>query len=175
MGTFLLLAAEASHSEGIGFNPDIFEANVINLAVVIGLLYYAGSRFLGKTLSARREGIEAEIKEVETRLAQAESGLAEQNKNLAEAKAEADRILAEAKERASSARDAIAAQATKDVERMKASAAQDLSAEQERVITQLRQRAVNKALEKVREQLPSRLDDGKQQELVDRSIALLNS
>ncbi|NJN29546.1 MAG: F0F1 ATP synthase subunit B [Synechococcales cyanobacterium RM1_1_8] len=174
MGMFVLLGAEAAHGEGgIGINPDIFEANLINLAIVIGLLFYAGSNFLGKTLSERRQGIETEIQEAEANLKQAEVALAEQQKNVAQAKVEAERILVDAKARAASNRESILAQATQDVERMKSSAAQDLSAEQERAIAELRQRVVDKALAKVKEQLPGRLDEAAQKQLIDRSVAVL--
>ncbi len=174
MGTLILLATEASHGEGgIALNFNILEANIINLAIVIGVVYYAGSKFLTNALSERKEGIASEIKEVEARLAKAEADLAEQKKNVADAKAEAEHILADAKERAKSSRESILAQAQQDVERMKAAASQDLSAEQERVISELRQRVVNKALEKVGEQLPGRLDEASQKRLVDRSIAVL--
>lgn len=174
MGMFVLLGAEAAQAEGgFGINPDVFEANVINLAIVIGLLFYAGSNFLGKTLSERRQGIESEIQEAEASLKNAEASLAEQQKNVAEAKREAERILNEAKQRAAASRESILAQAQQDVVRMQASAAQDLSAEQERVIAELRQRVVSQALEKVRGQLPGRLDEAAQKQLIDRSVAVL--
>lgn len=174
MGILVLLGAEAAHGEGgIGINSDIFEANLINLLIVLGLLFYAGSNFLGKTLSERRQGIETEISEAESNLKKAEAALAEQQKNVAEAKVEAERILGDAKQRAAASRESILVQAQQDVERMKASAAQDLSAEQERVIAELRQRVVSQALEKVKGQLPGRLDEAAQRQLIDRSIAVL--
>lgn len=174
MGTLILLAAEASHgSEGIGFNFNIFETNIINLSVVIGVLFLVGSKALKSTLSERSDGISAEIKEAEARLAKAESELKQQQQNLAAAKTEAERILAESKVRAESSKQSILTQAAQDVERMKSSAAQDLNAEQERVISELRQRVVALALEKVGSQLPGRLDDASQKQLIDRSIAVL--
>lgn len=174
MGMFVLLAAEAANGEGgIGINTDIFEANLINLVIVIGLLFYAGSNFLGKTLSERRQGIENEIKEAEANLKKAEAALADQQKNVGDAKAEAERILSEAQQRAAANRESILAQAVQDVERMKSSAAQDLNAEQERVIAELRQLVVDKALEKVKGQLPGRLDEAAQKQLIDRSVAVL--
>lgn len=174
MGTLILLAAEASKGEGgIAFNFNILETNIINLAIVIGVVYYALSNFLSSALSERRTGIEAEIKEVEDRLAKAEASLVEQRKNVSDAQAEADRILAEASTRAASARESILTQAKQDIERMKAAASQDLTAEQERAVSELRQRVVNQALDKVREQLPNRLDEASQKQLIDRSIAVL--
>ncbi len=54
MGTFLLLAAEANavHSElaegaaegGFGLNLDLFETNLVNLAILVGILFYFGRK-----------------------------------------------------------------------------------------------------------------------------------
>ncbi len=174
MGTLILLATEASHGEGgIAFNFNLLETNIINLAVVIGVVYYALSKVLKANLAERRTGIESEIKDVEARLSKAEMALGEQKQKVADAKAEAERILAEAQERSKASRQAILVQAEKDVERMKASAAADLGAEQERVIAELRQRVVNQALDKVRSELSGRLDEATQKTLIDRSIAVL--
>jgi F-type H+-transporting ATPase subunit b len=172
MTGWLLLASEAAES-GFGLNSNILETNVINLAIIFGLIYYVGSGFLKKTLSERREAIVTELTESERRRTDAEAKLKQAQDQLADAKAEADRILAQAKASAQTSRDSIAAQAQADVARMKASAAQDLAADQERVVTELRQRAVNLALEKVANELPGRLDGGSQQRLMDNAIAAL--
>jgi F-type H+-transporting ATPase subunit b len=92
---------------------------------------------------------------------------------LAQAKTEAEQILANAKASAERSRESILAKAKQDVERMKVAASQDISAERDRVIAELRQRLVTLALEKAEADLPSRLDEGAQHRLVDRSIALL--
>jgi F-type H+-transporting ATPase subunit b len=168
---WLLLASEAE--SGFGLNSNILETNVINLAIIFGLIYYVGSGFLKQTLDDRREAIVKELEESERRRTEAETKLSTAQAQLADAKAEAERIMAQAQKSAQQSRDAIAAQAQADVARMKATAAQDLSAEQERVVTELRQRAVSLAMAKVAEQLPGRLDGGSQQRLVDNAIAAL--
>jgi F-type H+-transporting ATPase subunit b len=43
---------------GVGLNFDILETNLINLALVIGILFYFGRKFLGSTLSSRKAEIE---------------------------------------------------------------------------------------------------------------------
>ena len=65
------------------------------------------------------------------------------------------------------------AQAEKDVERMKASAQQDLASQQDRVLRELKQRVAALALAKVETDLPGALTDEVQTKLVDQSIALL--
>lgn len=65
------------------------------------------------------------------------------------------------------------AQAAQDIERMRATAAQDITAQQERIIRELRQRIAALALERAEGQLKSGLNDSTQQQLIDRSIAML--
>lgn len=165
----------ASETKGFGLNFDILETNLINLAIVIGVLVYFGKGFLGSKLQERREAIEAAIKDAEARQKKAASSLAEQQQKLQMAKKEAERIKAEATKNAEAAREAVLAQSAKDIERLKASAAQDLTSQQEKVMQELRQRVSAMAMEKVRQRLPERLNDGVQTQLVDQSIAQLGS
>jgi len=163
----------ASETKGFGLNFDILETNLINLAIVIGVLIYFGKGFLGSKLQERREAIESAIKDAESRQKKAASALAEQQQKLQLAKKEAERIKAEAKTNAEAAREAVLAQSAKDIERLKAAASQDLSSQQDKVMQELRQRVSQMAMEKVRSRLPEKLNDGVQTQLVDQSIAQL--
>jgi len=173
MGTVLLLATEASGEGGFGFNFDILETNLINLVIIIAVLFYFGRGFLGKILTERRSGIEEAIREAEKRQKDAAAALSEQQQKLTEAQAEAARIRAAAEETAKKAKEVILAQAAQEVERMKATAGQELEAEQERAIAQLRSAVVSMAMAKVESQLKASLDENAQNHLIDRSIALL--
>jgi F-type H+-transporting ATPase subunit b len=156
-----------------GINTDILETNVINLAIVLGGLVYFGRGFLGNLLGTRKAAIEEAITEAEKAQAEAVKALEEQQRKLAQAQAEAERITAEAKVAAERTKEAILAKSTQDVQRMREAASNDLAAEQERVIAQLRQRAVSAALEQVNDQLRSRLNSDQQRDLVDRSLSLI--
>jgi F-type H+-transporting ATPase subunit b len=123
----------ASETKGFGLNFDIFEANLINLAIVIGVLFYFGRGFLGGKLKERRDAIEKAITEAELRQKEAASALAEQQQKLQMAKKQAEQIRAEAQTNAESARQAVLAQSVKDIERLKSSAAQDLNSQQDKV------------------------------------------
>ena len=163
----------ASETKGFGLNFDILETNLINLAIVIGVLVYFGKGFLGSKLEERREAIETAIKDAESRQKKAAASLAEQQQKLQMAKKEAERITAEAKTNAEAAREAVLAQSAKDIERLKAAAQQDLSSQQDKVMQELRQRVSAMAMEKVRSRLPGKLTDDTQVKLVDSSIAQL--
>jgi F-type H+-transporting ATPase subunit b len=179
MGTFLLLAAE--HSElaegaaegGFGLNLDLFETNLINLAILVGILFYFGRKVLTNILSERRSKIETVILDAEKRLKEAQASLAQAQTSLAQAQAEAERIRLAAEVSAQAAKEALLAKAVLDVERLRETAAADLNAETERAIAQLRQKVVAQALQKVEAQLKSGIADDAQQVLIERSIAQL--
>lgn len=170
IGSFTLLAMEEG---GFGLNFDILEANLINLALLLGILFYFGRKVITDVLSARRTKIAQAIQEAEQRQQKAANALAEQQKKLTQAQTQAERIRQEAQESAQAAKTKIMAQATQDVERMQETAAQDLTSEQERVITQLKQRVAALAIEQVQSQLSNQLDEEAQQQLIQRSIAQL--
>lgn len=178
MGTFILLAAEAAvhHSEaegegGFGLNLDILETNLINLALLIGILFYFGRKVLTNILNERRINIETEIQGAEARLKEAQIALSKAQEQLTQAQAEAQRIRSSAEENAASAREATLQKAAQDVERLKQTAAADLNTERDRAIAELRQRVAALALQKVESNLQSGIADDLQQTLIDRSIA----
>ncbi len=168
----LLLATEA-HSGGFGLNFNVFEANLINLTLLVGVLVYFGRGFLGNVLQSRRSRIEEAIAEVEEKQKKAAEALADQQQKLAQAQAEAERIRKAAQENAKAVKEAIAAQSAQDIQRLKETAAQDLNSEQERAIAELKQRIAALALQKVEAQLKECLNESDQQQLIDRSIAQL--
>ncbi|MBD1860660.1 MULTISPECIES: F0F1 ATP synthase subunit B [Trichocoleus] len=183
MGTFLLLATagsaaaselvEATEEGGFGLNFDILETNLINLAIIIFVLFYFGRKFLGGILTERRSAIETAIQDAEKRQREAASALAGQQQKLAQAQAEAERIRATAEQNAQTAKEAILAQAAQDVEVIQVTGVQGTNADQERAIAELRQRAAALAVQRVESQIGNYLNDGAQQQLIDRSIALL--
>lgn len=183
MGIFLLMAeaahaagaeiAEAEGTGGFGLNLDILESNLINLAILVGVLFYFGRKLLGNILTERRLKIETAIKEAEQRQQEAAAALSEAQQKLTEAQAEAQRIRAAAEESAKAAREGILAKAGADVERIIGGIDAVIDAGRGKAIAQLRQRVAALALERVESQLRTQLDDSTQNQLVDRSIALL--
>lgn len=176
IGTVLLATealAETESKGGFGLNLDFLETNVINLAILIGVLFYFGRKVVGNTLSERRSNIETAIREAEERLKEAAAQLSDAQQKLTKAQAEAQQIRKAAEENAQATREAILARAAEDVQRLKETAARDLSAERERAIAQLRQQVVAMALQKAESELKSGISDNAQQTLIDRSIALL--
>ena len=173
MGTFFLLNAEAATESGFGFNFDIIETNLINLGIILILLKVYGGKVLSNILSERRAKIEAEIKSADARAKESKDALAVAQKNLKEAQANAVNIRSEAEANAEKAKQAVLEKGEKEVERLKATAAADLSSEQDRAIAQLKSKVVEMALSRVESRMGEVLNDDKQRQLVDRSIAKL--
>ena len=173
MGTFFLLNAEAGAESGFGFNLDIIETNLINLGIILILLKVYGGKVISNILSERRAKIEAEIKSAEARAKESKDALALAQKNLQQAQENAVTIRSEAEANAEKAKSAVLAKGQKEVERLKSTAAADLNSEQERAIAQLRSRVVEMALERVESRMGEVLNDDKQRQLIDRSIAKL--
>lgn len=159
---------------GFGLNLDLFEANVVNLAIVLGVLVYFGRGFLTNLLSKRRDEIAVAINEAEAAQAQAAAALAAEQTKLAQAKLEAEKIVSESYGAAERAKAAILKKAEADVARMQGDAAQDLATERDKVAAQLRQRAVIAALGKVNDRLRSQLNPDQQRDLIDQALASIH-
>jgi F-type H+-transporting ATPase subunit b len=164
----------ASHG-GFGLNLNVFETNVINLAIVIFGLYKFLPNFLGGILERRRAIILADLKDAEERLATATSSLSQAQKDLADAQQKAEQIRADGKARAEAIRLESENRTVDEMARVKQGAAADLSAEASRVSNLLRREAAQLAIEKALASLPGKLDADAQAKLVNQSIKTLGN
>jgi F-type H+-transporting ATPase subunit b len=159
----------ASHGT-FGLNLDLFETNIINLAIVIAGLVWFLRGFLGGILERRRERILAELKDAEARLAAATASLAEAQANLGDARARAEKIRADGKARAEAIRMESDKRTVEEMARLKQESQSDLNSEVSRVSKQLQREAAQLAIEKALAGLPARLDAPAQARLIDQSI-----
>jgi F-type H+-transporting ATPase subunit b len=164
----------ASHG-GFGLNLNLFETNIINLAIVIFALYKFLPNFLGGILERRRAGILADLKDAQERLAAATSSLAQAQSDLAAAQQKADQIRIDGKARAEAIRLDSEMRTIEEMARLKQGATADLNAEAARVSNQLRREAARLAIEKALATLPGKLDDKAQAQLVNQSIQNLGN
>jgi F-type H+-transporting ATPase subunit b len=170
-GTQLLAAGMAEEKGGFGLNFDLLEANVINLAIAIGILVYFGRGFLSNTLGKRSEAIEKALSEAARKQAETAKLLAAEQAKLKNAQAEAAQIVAKADGDAKRARDTILQAGAEEVARMKDSAAADLGNEEAKVMRELRVRIAELAMQKAQADMAGRLNSDSQQRLIDRSIS----
>ena len=157
-------------TEGFGLNLNLFETNVLNWAVVVFGLYKFLPGFLGKMLQKRREGILLELKDAEDRLLKATQALEKAKTDLSLAEEKASQIKADSLKRSELIRMESEKKAIEEMARIKQSAISDESSEASRAISQLRKEAVELAIKKALDALPSRLDQTTQENLVTQSI-----
>ena len=157
-------------SEGFGLNLNIFETNILNLAVVIFGLYKFLPGFLGKILERRRTSILSDLEEAEERLSQSKLALSKATEELASAKQKAEKIRNDCKARAEAIRLESEKRTVEEMARIKQGAASDLNAEAARVTAQLRKEAAEIAIEKALAILPKKLDSTTQDHFLKQSI-----
>ena len=157
-------------SEGFGLNLNIFETNILNLAVVIFGLYKFLPGFLGKILERRRTSILTDLTDAEERLIQAKNSLSKAKDELASAKQKAEKIRNDCKARAEAIRLESEKRTIEEMARIKQGAASALNAEAARVTSQLRKEAAELAIEKALAMLPQKLDSDTQDNFLKQSI-----
>ena len=164
--TYSLLIA----SEGFGLNFNLFETNILNLALVIFGLYKFLPSFLGGILERRRNAILSDLKEAEDRLAESSEALQKANNDLANAEKRASQIRSDGQKRAEAIRLESEKRTVEEMARIKQGATSDLNAEAARVSGQLRQEAARLAIQRALETLPKKLDEKAQEKLLTQSI-----
>tara|TARA_B100000700_G_C14893598_1_gene783909 strand:- start:600 stop:1115 length:516 start_codon:yes stop_codon:yes gene_type:complete len=157
-------------TEGFGLNLNIFESNILNLAVVIFGLYKFLPGFLGGMLEKRRASILADLKDAEERLNDATKALSEAKKELSLAEQKAAKIKSDCQARAEAIRLESEKRTVEEMARIKQGAASDLNAEAARVSAQLRKQAAQMAIEKALSVLPGKLDKKNQDNFLRQSI-----
>ena len=174
--TFLSLATVLfAHHGGFGLNFNLFETNLINLVIVIGVLTWFLRGFLGGILDRRRQAILADLSDAEERLSTARSAVAKAQQELQAAQQKAQQIRADGVARAQSVRQESERRTIEEMARLKEDASADLNAEAARVSDLLRREAARQAIQKALASLPAKLDDGVQARLIDQSINTLGN
>lgn len=164
----------ASHGE-FGLNFNLFETNIINLAIVIAGLVWFLRGFLGGILERRRSAILADLKDAEERLAAASAALSLAQQGLGEAQQKAEQIRIDGKARADAIRFDNEKRTVEEAARVIQGAMADLENEATRVSSQLRRETARLAIEQALAALPARLDDAAQARFIDQSIQTLGN
>ena len=157
----------------LNFNP--LETNLVNLAIVIGVLFWFLRGFLGGMLEKRRNAILEDLQDAESRLKTASTELEKAQAELAAAQQKAEKIRVDGQARAVSIREDGEKRTISVMAAIKAGADADADAEASRIRDTLRREAALAAIDKVLSDLPGRLDDNSQAGLIDSSIKNLEN
>jgi F-type H+-transporting ATPase subunit b len=158
---------------GVSFNGDIFEANLVNLVLLDGGLFYLLSGALSESLSERQQKILGAIQESEERLQEATTRLTESETQLAQAQMVIDTIQKDAEQTASQVKSSILTDGKTEIERLTSSAKAQIGTIEAKVRKQISDYVVSLALQRITAQLEGKLNSSLQQQIIDRNISKL--
>ncbi len=166
-------AGVASTAEAGGLAINFFwiavaSANFIVFAVI---LYLAFGKQVSGMLAARRERIEQGLRDAEQAKHDRESAEQERLATLTEARREANDILARSQKVAQETRDADIAATRTELERMRTRAADEIAAEKQRALAELRGEVADLALQAASRVLHETMNDERQRRLVEEFLA----
>jgi F-type H+-transporting ATPase subunit b len=158
---------------GVSLNFDIFESNVINIAILAGGLFYLLSGALSEGLSERQQKILGAIQESEEKLQEATTKLTEGETQLAQAQMVIDSIKKDAEKTAQQVKSSILTEGKTEIERLTATAKAQIGTIEARVRKQISDYVATLALQRITMQLEGKLNSSLQQQIIDRNISKL--
>ena len=158
---------------GWSLNLDIFEANLVNLVLLDGGLFYLLSGALSESLSERQQKILGAIQESEEKLQEATTRLTEGETRLAEAQIVIESIQKDAQQTAAQVKSTILTDGKLEIERLTATAKAQITTIEARVRKQISDYVATLALQRITMQLEGKLNSSLQQQIIDRNISKL--
>ena len=122
---------------GVSLNTDIFEANLINIVLLAGGIFYLLSGALGESLAERQQKILGAIQESEEKLEEATNRLTEGETKLAQAQIVIESIQKDAEQTAVQVKSSILTEGKSEIERLTSSAKAQISTIEARVRKQI--------------------------------------
>jgi F-type H+-transporting ATPase subunit b len=158
---------------GVSLNFDIFEANLVNLIILDGGLFYLLSGALSESLSERQQKILGAIQESEEKLQEAKTRLTEGETKLTQAQIVIESIQKDAEQTAAQVKSSILTDGKTEIERLTATAKLQISTIETRVRKQISDYVATLALQRITMQLEGKLNSSLQQQIIDRNISKL--
>jgi F-type H+-transporting ATPase subunit b len=142
-----------------------------NFIVFATILYLAFGKQVSGLLAARRERIEQGLRDAEQARRDRESAEQERLAALSEARREANDILARAQKVAQETRDADIAATRDEIDRLRERAAEEIEAEKQRALSDLRAEVADLALEAAGKVVRETMTGDRQRRLVEEFLA----
>ena len=154
----MLFSTSLMFAGHFGFNTNILETNVLNLAVVLAIVItYVGDALRG-LLANRKQTILNNFREADQRASEAQDRLNQARLQLEKAKTKADEISQQALFTVDQEKKQIISQTQEDIKRLSLLQQETLKFEQQKAQNELAQKLVRLALHQVREKLNQRLN-----------------
>jgi F-type H+-transporting ATPase subunit b len=158
---------------GFALKFDIFEANLVNLTILVGGLYKLLSEALSESLSERQQKILGAIQESEEKLQEATTRLTEGETKLEQAQIVIDSIKKDAEQTAAQVKSTILTEGKAEIERLTANAKLQIGTIEARVRKQISDYVATLALQRITMQLEGKLNANLQQQIINRNISKL--
>jgi F-type H+-transporting ATPase subunit b len=164
-----------STEKGFKINTDIFETNIINLSIVIGLLVYYGRTALIEAIKNHKNTILKNIQEAENKFKEAEESLLAAKKNFEISKNKAEEIKKQGKiishETLKNMLDGI----DEDIKRFKKINLSTIKLEEEKSINEICLKLTNLSLSAAIEKINKKLNSSYQKKIISQTIEKLSS
>ena len=157
----------------VSLNKDIFETNVINIALLAGGIFYLLSGALSESLADRQQKILGALQDSEEKLQEATTRLSEGETQLIQAQMVIDSIQKDAEQTAKQLKSSILTDGKAEIERLTITAKFQIGTIEARVRKQISDYVVTLALQRITMQLEGKLDQSLQQQIIDRNISKL--
>jgi F-type H+-transporting ATPase subunit b len=165
-------AGGADHAEG---GVPVFVWEIVNFAILVGVLVYFGRKPMQEMFASRREEITGNIDRASALLQQAELRNSEWQRRLANLDAELDSIRITARERAEEEGERILAEAADGAERIRRDAVAAVEYELRRAQAELREEAANLSTELAAGILDREVGAGDRDRLMDEFISRVDA
>ena len=156
-----------------GIIDTVFEANLVNLTLLDGGLFYLLSGALSESLSERQQKILGAIQESEEKLQEATTRLTEGETKLAQAQMVIESIEKDAEQTAAQVKSSILTDGKAEIERLTSNAKAQIVTIESRVRKQISDYVATLALQRITMQLEGKLNSNLQQKIIDRNISKL--
>jgi F-type H+-transporting ATPase subunit b len=157
-GDFMFFSTSLMLAGHFGFNTNILETNVLNLAVVLAIVItYVGDALRG-LLANRKQTILNNFREADQRASEAQERLTKARIQLEQAQAKAKQIHEQALVTIEEEKKQFVRQTQEDIKRLAILQQETLKFEQQKAQNELAQKLVKLALHQVREKLTQRLN-----------------
>lgn len=171
----MLLFATMEHADTLKVLFEIFENNLINWLLLVGVIGWLGAKFLPGAFAARQSGIQSALTEASRARQEGEAFLEAQIKRISNAEKEMDNILAEAVAVANQMKEQMEQQTQKEIADLRLRIEQEIANERQLAISQLRTAAAKASIALTEAAMPAAITDGVKQRLLDQFVEQLEA
>lgn len=173
INNFINTLVKVAENTGFGINTNLLETNVLNLAVVIGILVYFGKDILRDALKSRKENILKSMQDSIEKKMQAIDNLNNAKLQFEEAREKSEEIRSQGFILAKQTSDKLLEKMEDNIKRLEETKFFTLRFEEEKVITEVCRKVSSFALKRANDKLTNSMDSKLQKKIFNRNITLL--